>query len=290
LRESLEYVVATYLDGDLSRVTTSPSFRNRSFILQSGQEVKGGAMLRAVARLEHPDLNTVEAINATEGGIAVQLIKEKYLPELHAAQNWSGTFERLQETLAYVVDEYLDGDANRVRTSRSFIGRVFIMPSGQNVKGVSLLRAVAMRERQTWNTMSRGEAARIAREVYLAKYHDARDWGSSFDKLTQTLRYVVEEYLNGDVDGIGVSETFLRAKYLLPSDQRISGQQLLFAVAKLERRDRSASATYNEYGPAQIARIAREKYLFELDQTPESFVQAMKMIMGDDGDENGGDA
>ncbi len=294
LKNALTYVVERDLDGDVSRVKAHPGFMRRMFMLPTGCEVSGGTLLRAVAKLESPDLGAAAAYREIGGGAAARIAREKYLSELHDKRDWRGTFERLKQTLSYVVDNFYDGNVMAVMASPGFVNRRYALSSGQKVTGHRLLTAVARLERpemsiaEVLDDINFGGLARIAREKYLAELWEEREWGGTFEKLRDALAYVVIHHLDGDVNKVVSHKGFRNRVFTLRSGQKVSGHRLLAGVAKVERPGMSTEQATMDIGYGELVRIAREKYLFSLDDTPESFIKAMKMVMDDD--ENGGDA
>ncbi len=289
LRDTLLYVLSEHLDGDVDRLSASRSFMSHKFKLSSGQIVSGQQLLGAVAKLEYPDMGVVEALRKLGRAKASQIARTKYLSTPSINEEWKKSFDGLSQVLAYVVKKYLEGNVHKV-TSGQFKYDKYTLPSGQSLTGQSLLDAVArlewpeLRNRRAYEIHGVAKIARIAREKYLSSIHEVQAWEGSYEKLSSTLTYIVKKYFNGDISRVNSRASFLRRKYVLPSGQRVSGHMVLRAVAGLEHPDSYAKATLNKIGYGQVARIAREKYLFSLDDTPESFVQAMRLIMGDEGE------
>jgi len=299
LRNTLEYVVSNYLEGDVSQVSCSTKFTEASFKLESGQIKSGKQLLYAVARLERPGLIVTDAIEAAgkEAEVA-RVAREKYLAHLYEEQDWGGTEERLTNTLKYVVEIYLDGDVTKVSSEGAFKQEKYLLPSGKIISGKQMMFAMARLEypdepaKHSYERMRKQKIIMtLLREKYLADLYEAYDWASTHEKLMHTLRYVLENYLDGEMSRINAGRYFPVEKFKLSSGQEVSGYELISAVAQLEMPGMSPKDAIRALGgrPAVIG-IIRDKYLFSLDDTPESFVQAMKFMMGDDDDENGGDA
>jgi len=268
-RNTLRYVVAEYHDGDVNSISTNVEFYRRLQLLPSGQRVSGRDLMSAAVRLEYPQLNIKDVLRKIGMSEICRIIREEYLRDLHAVQDWGSTFEKLKHTLVYVLRKYLDDDIGRV-TSGVFVHSKFSLPSGQVLTGRRLLFAVARLEypdstaHKTFRELGRSEIARIIRVKYLSGPPEDRDWGKTFENLRETLIYVVREHLNGDVSRISSSTSFVFNRYKLRSGQSVSGNQFLYAAAKLERPDLSADAAIKELGRAKVARIIKEKYLTEL--------------------------
>ena len=294
LKDTLSYVVREYFDGDVISQFGGSRFMTDRCTLPSGQEVSGLVLMSAVARIESPGMSRRQALMAIGYSEAVRIARKKYLSEFYDAQDWGSSFEKLRSTLSYVVEKYLGGMVNRIKSGPKFISRSFALPSGQEVTGYTLLVAVARQERphmsgrEALKDIGRAEAARITREKYLSEIYGEQDWGSTFEKINEALAYVVDNYLDGDTSKVSSSEVFWMGRFTLPSGQRVSGYKLMAAVAMLERPGLCAYKAIRAIGRGNLARIAREKYLFSLDETPESFVQAMRMILDDDGEMEGG--
>ncbi len=284
MRETLAYVVHNFLDGDVNGITAG-GFLTRRFIIPSGEESTGGRLLRAVAKLERPEMKMAEAYNAITPHNVARIAREKYLSELHYAQDWGSTYERLKDTLRYVLDDYLGNDLNMITSSPKFIRAEFVLPSGERVTGGRLLRAVANLERpdmsatRAYDSINNLELVRIVREKYLHELNDEQDWGSTYERLSGTLHYVVQEYLDGDVNGISTNAVFQCRMFQLPSGLNVSGQRLLVAVASLERPEMAAYDAYKAIRGRVVVQITKEKYLADLYQDWGGTVERMRKTL-----------
>jgi len=288
VKETLTYIVHEYMNGDVYRINSSPNFAERDYELPSGERITGNRLLRAVAKLERPEMSPTQALYAIGHGEVARIAREVYLSELYDAQDWKSTFDKLSDTLFYVVDNYYDGDVNRVTTGPGFLRKKHALPSGQRVSGQELLYAVAKHEcpammgYNAYRAIRGTEVARIAREKYLAELFDEQDWGSTSERMSLTLSYIVDKYFNNDAGMMKWSGLFKVRRFILPSRQRVSAVRLLRAIAKLERPEMSATRAFKDIGVRELTRLAREKYLRILDDTPESFVRAMRLITEED--------
>ncbi len=293
LERTFIYVIDKYLDGNVS-VVNKGGFARRKYELDSGKVVSGAMLIDAAIRLEMPGISIKCACKALGGYTnVIRLIREKYLTSAYKSQLWHSTRENLRRTILF-LSKQVDGGIARM-TSGNFRSSTFTLPSGEEVSGDRILRAVAKMEMSGKSGAKAMEAlggyaetARVMRELYLA---GQEIWNGDHRTFIKNLEYIVEKYLGGDPRKVSAKKGFRDARFALESGEVVSGYDVLVAVARLERPHMGIEDAKRSLGNLSgLAELIRNKYLFSLDETPESFIQAMKIMMGEDGDENGGDA
>jgi hypothetical protein len=241
--------------------------------------------------MELPDLAVEEALDKLGYDEVARIMRENYLRELNEAQDWYSTHEILGNTLRYIVMKHLDGDVERVSAGPSFKSLFVTLPSGVKIRGTWIINAAAKLERpdMTKRAAIRDlgneiEVVRMMKERYLKDMLESQDWGSTYERLRDTLRYVVDTHLEGNLEGIG-ADRFSKKNFVLSTEKNVSGWNLISAVASRECPGMGAVDAIKKLGgPSAVFQIIKEKYLFSLDDTPESFVQAMKFMMDDEGE------
>jgi hypothetical protein len=81
--------------------------------------------------------------------------------------------------------------------------------------------------------------------------------------LQKNIRYVFYQHLGGDPRQISASHDFVRSTFSLRDGTKVTGRQLLYAVASLEKpkATRAEEMVRELGGPAAVAEIVRRKYL-----------------------------
>jgi len=267
LAKTLMYILDTQLRGDPMLIRSSDSFVLRYFTLPNRHRVSGYRILTAVAFFEHPEFGKARVLREIGVSEAAILARERYLSIKIPTRDWDSSPEKLAETFKYILDARLKGDPMWINTSRSFTGRVFILPGGSHVSGREILYAVASFERpgltryKAFKEIGGFEAVRLAIEKYLGLKMPTRDWDSSPAKLTKALRYILDTQLKGGPMRINSSRSFTGRVFILPGGRRVRGLQILYAVASFERPGLKKYKALQELNNAKAAKIAREKYL-----------------------------
>jgi hypothetical protein len=274
LKETISYILENSLGGDLEKISTGVSFSRARFKTPDGGEVSGQQILWAVAGCERPGMSKDAAVK-TLGGLlnVVKILKEKYLDLTSLVRTWDQSPDRLKETIAYILGNSLEGDPSRITTSTSFIRGRFKTPDGGEVSGHQILWAVAGCERPG---MSRGAAikalgsylnvVKILKEKYLGITPLVSTWDQSPERLKETVCYILENSLEGDPKKISTSESFIETRHKTPDGGKVSGYQILGAVAGFEKPGMSKTTAIEALGgPASVVKILKEKYLGILD-------------------------
>jgi hypothetical protein len=140
-----------------------------------------------------------------------------------------------------------------------------LLPNGIQVRGAFIVSAVARLEKPGLTVekaiQALGGEAKVL-QILKRDYLNVHPWDRAEESLKEALEHILHHHLGGDPHRISTSPRFMEAYFSLPDGTRVSGRQVVFAVARFERPGLTNEEAFKELGGgANIIQLLKEKYL-----------------------------
>ncbi len=244
----MRHIVAKYFEEDVNQLPFVTDFKDRYFTLPDGSTVKGYDILMTVLASAFPERHKTATAMRTEMGWneAMDILREKHL------FRWSETPEGLVRAMRYIVNFILKAASDWVPDD-TFKSKVFSFRNGFSISGTELTSLG--REKFSWTSETDED---VLKKLYEKAFMRLRNDESS---LRRVLQYVYDKYFGSDPHNVPTTSSVYRNDYILPDGSRITGLDIYYAVAKLERPDLTADEALKVIGFTGILNIIKEKHL-----------------------------